>query len=58
MVEAANICGNCKYFEPSSELLFVGMCSRHSIPTATFIVGDIDNMCNDSEYDEEEYNGD
>ena len=57
MVEATNICGNCKYYE-STDLWYLGICRKHLIDDEHDKVCVNDWMCNDGEYDEEEYNGD
>lgn len=57
MVEATNICGNCKYYE-SIDLWYLGICRNHLIEDEPENVCVNDWMCNDGEYDEEEYNGD
>lgn len=57
MVEATNICGNCKYYE-STDLWYLGFCRKHGSKDYPFGVCVNDLMCNDGEYDEKEYNGD
>lgn len=57
MVEATNICGNCKYYE-STDLWYLGICRKHLIDDEPDKVCVNGWMCNDGEYDEEEYNGD
>lgn len=57
MVESSQVCGNCKYYE-STDLWYLGMCRKHGSKDDPFGVCVNDWMCNDGEYDEEEYNGD